>query len=343
MWITVIIPFPIGFTCSVKERPLFEFLSQLPDEWIDIEQEDGMVIVRAANSTTAFKYLLESPPIVPGGSSAHDLFALIKEMDSEDLRWQELPDDLIAGMKICSSYTSEDPANRQYFVVSVHDEEVLACDNTQALLYRLKKPVDGRFIIAPPPVYALRRFEANYFGPYQLDSYCVNYGWTLFRGANVLLSVRNLPSIEQKYFLKNPHLHERIISFFPRDEDGTFIRLPKELSKVLKRFSRLLRSQGRCSHLDRCVTLELTQDQITCSAYRTEGGSADETIVAWQQESIPLGDGPEEGFRIYLDPDALIQGMKDTGTACYIYEDRLILVSDNFRYLLLLRGKKEPL
>lgn len=124
-----------GIYLTVQAEDLFKVISDIAEDYVElIEDEKGNLIVSSTSTTAGMSSLpLEG-----------DLLDLVKSLKLDKIKekdWQDIPEDFIEGLKLCSFSVSKDAANIAYSSIYVDsdgmgDARIYSTDNFRISRYK---------------------------------------------------------------------------------------------------------------------------------------------------------------------------------------------------------------
>lgn len=295
--VCIVVPFPIGFSCSVRANELYKLISGFTSDEILLEQKKGELTARSGKDSSFGLAYSE-----PGAS--HEM---VKSLNHDGLKWKKLPKEVRDAIVLCSFSASKDLSKPELTGVHVRGKDVLSSDNYRISWYQLEKTKMEKEFLVPAS-------GAVHLADYDLSHYSLTESWIHFKGEDVFFSIR----------LLGGEFPQKAMGFFPEKTKRGF-ELPKELNGILDKALVLLQDD---SLLNKQVKLVFGEKEISCRV--------DKQDVGWFFESIPLKKGIKEKMEVEVNPIFLKEILKRSTEVVLVDENRMMFLSDNFKHLIAL-------
>jgi hypothetical protein len=189
---------PLKINGAVPAAPLLAILRKLPEEFVDINLEDGELVIRGKGRKTGLRTQAE--------------VTLPMEKVEEADEWHKLHDDFSDAIFVVSQCVDKDESNYMGSCIHIHPKHIESCDNSQAIRYVLKTRVKEPMLV--------RGSSIKHIVDLSMTEFCETETWIHFRNPDGLIySCR-----------RDPQEYE------PLDEtlavDGAELTLPKGLGEA---------------------------------------------------------------------------------------------------------------
>lgn len=244
--VCLVVPFPIGFSGSVKAEEFYKLISKVSADKIQLTLKENQIVMRAGKSSFGLAY-----------EQSGEIHGMIDSLRHNQLKWITLPEGMKEAIVLCSFSASKDVTKPGLAGVFINNDEVLSSDNYRISWSRLEKGLGESFLIPTS--------SAVHLMNYDLDKFCLSESWIHFKGKNLFFSIRLL---EEEF-------PEKAKEFFPK-ETGEEFELPKELAGVLDKALVLLQEDLL---LDKQVSLTFEDKEILCEVEKQDLGWFKEKIA----------------------------------------------------------------
>ena len=124
---------PLKIEGAVQAAPLLNILRKLPEEEVDIIIEDGQLVVRGNRRRCGIR--MQADVSLP-----------IEKVELAD-EWQELHSDFTDAIYVAQQCVGKDKSNYTGTCIHLHPKYVEACDNKQAVRYKIKTRVKEPILV----------------------------------------------------------------------------------------------------------------------------------------------------------------------------------------------------
>lgn len=287
-------PLPASFHCAVRGKPLVEVVRKLTDEDLTVFLTDKEFRVSGSRDRGAIR--AEQEVLLPYGQ--------VEKPET----WSPVPDELKDALSMAAECASKDEASFVLTCVHVTPEHVEACDDLQMLRYKLKLPLQSRFLI--------RKESAKHVAAVGVDRLAETKHWVHFRNNSGLrISCK-------RYDEEYPELSEEFARF-----KGRKFEFPTSTAEKVE-FGSIFSSENP------------DDDQLTVTIgdgkflIRGDGVSGYGEAFAkfphdkWQGPALSFGIGPKLLTEIV---------QKKNRKKCFVSNERLLAKGGTWTYLACLR------
>ncbi len=134
-----------GMQGAITAKALYDFLSRVKQEEIDLSREKNQVVIKAGRSKAGL--IFEQEVRLP-----------IEEIGQIG-KWKKLPEDFLPALSLCYPACSRDMSRPVLTCVNVRGDKVEASDSYQIIQYQLKKKMPGNFLIPASSVRELIKYD----------------------------------------------------------------------------------------------------------------------------------------------------------------------------------------
>lgn len=118
---------PLDITGAVHAAPLLTVLRKLPEDFVDIRVEDNQLVVKGKGRRSAIR--LQEEVLLP-----------IEKVENAD-DWRKLHEDFSDAIYVAQQCVGKDESNYAATCIHIHPNYIEACDNYQAVRYKIKTRV----------------------------------------------------------------------------------------------------------------------------------------------------------------------------------------------------------
>lgn len=278
---------PLKITGAVPAAQFMGILRKLPEPEIDIEVEDGELICRGKGRRFGVK--IQSEVTLP--------MEKVEEADE----WKKIHDDFKDAIYVCQQCVDKDESNYAGSCIHITPKFIEACDNSQAIRYRIKTRVKEPFLV--------RGSSIKHMVDLGMTEFCETETWIHFRNPDELVySCR-----------RDPQEYEDIEDVF--NVEGSPLVLPKGLGDAAER-AEVFSSENADENE---VRIEIKKGKMKIIG---------DGISGWFTEFKKLKySGKPLAF--HVGPKLLVELVKRYND-CIISPDRLRVDSGNFSYVVAL-------
>lgn len=152
-----------GMQGAITAKALYDFLSRVKQEEIDLSLEKNQVVIKAGRSKAGL--IFEQEVRLP-----------IEEIGQIG-KWKKLPEDFRDGLKLCHPCCSRDMSRPVLTCVNIVDDRIEAANSFQIIQYRMKKKLPGKGFLIPASA-------AKELVRYEIQELSLGESWGHFRTPN---------------------------------------------------------------------------------------------------------------------------------------------------------------
>jgi hypothetical protein len=191
---------PKKLTGAVQAKPLVDLLYKMPEEIVEVEAADDVLLVKGKGRRSGIR-------MEPEVTMPLDKLETVEE-------WKKLHEDFAEGVTIASACAGKDADKFAFTCVHITPKWLEACDNVQMVRYRLKTGIATRALVRKDSIKPIVSLDMTEFGETE--------SWLHFRNpAGLIYSVRRYA---EEYKDIGPYL----------DVHGAKLVLPKRLDKAVQ-------------------------------------------------------------------------------------------------------------
>lgn len=294
--ISVYHPIKTGLNGAVQSEEFHKLISKMGKKTVELEQTENEITIKGGRTKAGVRIQTEIK--LPLDS--------VEERDEDN--WQDIPEGLFEGLKLCISATAKDMASPILTNIAVLPGRLLATDRFRISQYIISKGVKTGFLINARTVPALLNLDATH---YQLTG-----SWLHFQNEEgTVFSCRvyseNFPV-------------EDIDNVLNKSRESVKIQFPEILDSLLERITIFTKQEFR--H-DEEVSISIEGKVMKL---RGEG------IHGWVEETTSMKKGKDLEFSI--NPH-LLKEILSLSKDCMVSDDCVIFSSENFTHLISLSSK----
>ena len=286
---------------AIQAREFQSIVNKLKDEQLNIELEEGMLVIKTKRSKAEMK--IEGQIKMP-----------IDEIQFPE-KWTPLPDRFSVALKDVLPAVSRDASKKLATCVFMHDNMIEASDVDKAARFTFDKNVfpkkkDGIFLPHMPASTVVIRFLP--------EAYASDEGWIHFKNGDAILSCR-------LYY----HGQEFVDLSQFIDADGIVVELPEDLPNALERAGVFIASSDgtEVTHEDRYVNIRIVDGWCVIFG---EGGAGR------YEESMKI-DYKGDDIEFNTDVQTLVNAVAENQTV-EICNGYVKISDENFAYIVSFKG-----
>jgi DNA polymerase III sliding clamp (beta) subunit (PCNA family) len=138
--ISVLHPLKTDFTLFVKANDLIKLLSVTKAEELKLTEKNSKLNIKGKAMNVNLNAIIDE--------EITERMAFIKESMKEELVWNKLPENFISAAKLCSFAASKTEGDFTTSCLFVHDEEIIATDNSRVAIAKLSEKMPKMFLKA---------------------------------------------------------------------------------------------------------------------------------------------------------------------------------------------------
>lgn len=240
-------PFPKDFTGAVAAAPLLAILGKLPEETIKVEVKDGKLKVTGKNRVAAVN--MDAEILLPVGTV------------DPPTEWHNLHEDFEDAVKIVQECAGKDESEFWATCIHVHPKYLEACDNYQAVRFKLKMGISNPTLV--------KRDSLKYLPDLGMTEYSEAEKWIHFRNpAGLVVSCRHYV---EDYKDLSPML----------TVEGTATQLPKNIGEACDKAEVFTAEEE-----ENMVRITLTKGMMRVNGEGAKGWYKERKKVAYDGEQM---------------------------------------------------------
>ena len=282
------------FNCSVKAEDLYNLISSITNEEIELEMKDNQFLVTSKNTKSGFASFSEG-----------DLFEIINKLNNDysTLDWKSLPEDFIQGLSICMFSVSKDSMKGVLSGISVNKEGIISSDDYRITKYQLNETINDSFILPLSSAIELINFS--------ITKYAITESWAHFlTDTKVRFSVRLLTG-------DYPDVSEYLSM---NEKPKTELKFPEKTNELIRHLSTM--TEG-----DTVIEKKL---QVVLEN-KTATFGVEKKGLFWAKKDIPI-DYFDEKLTFLVNPVFFYQVL-EKDVIMKVYENQATFEADNFFHL----------
>lgn len=192
---------PLKINGAVPAMPLLNVLRGLPEEEVDINLEGNLLVIRGKGRKSGIR------------TQAEVTLAIEKAEIGDE--WKKVHEDFSDAISVAKLCVDKDQSNYAGSCIHIHRKYVEACDNSQAIRYRLKTGVQEPILV--------RGSSIKHIDSLGMTEFCETEAWIHFRNpSGLIFSCR-----------RDPQPYESLDTVL--EMEGEPLTLPKGLGEAAKR------------------------------------------------------------------------------------------------------------
>ncbi len=274
--------FETDFRCAVQAEAFFKLITKYDMNEIEITiEEDGFLHVKKGKSDSEFN--IETEFECP--------------ISVSKVVWNELPEDFVNGITVCSYTTGNDFTEIRNVCVHVDKEVVESTDTKRITQYFLGSDVEDEMFIPKTLI--------KYIGQINPIEYSMNEDWLYFRNSSEVTMAFRITLVKDYYDLQD---------IIDSNLEGEEIQLPDKIVDALEKAEIFLTNQFEG---DRFVKITTKKGQLIIEGKGIGGKHVSKMKVDF-----------EGSVNFEINPRAMIE-MMINGNTLILNEDSLVMETDN--------------
>lgn len=283
---------PLKLSGAVQAGPLLAILRKLPEDEVDVLTEDGFLVIKGKGRRSRVR--MQEDVVLP--------FDKVEIPDE----WKTLHTDFQDAVYVANQCVGKDESQYQTTCIHITKKYIEACDNHQAVRYKIKTPISEDFLV--------RGASIKHIISLDMTEFCESDSWIHFRNPTGLIYScrRDLQEYEP--------LDDLL------DLEGEEVTLPKGLIDASSRAETFSAENADNNE----VMIKIEDDRLTIEGIGVSGDHKEIKKVKYQ--------GPMIAFTV--GPKLLVELVKRYND-CILSPERLKVDTGKFQYIVALGDPEE--
>lgn len=277
---------------AVQAAPLLQLLSRLPEDHVEISVEDGELIIKGKRRRAGLRMSAEVTMPIETVETAE--------------AWKRLHEEFSDAVHVAHQCCGKDEANYTSTCINITRKWIEACDNHQAVRYRLKTQVAESFLV--------RGASLKHIVSLNMTEFAETDAWVHFRNpTGLVLSCR-----------RDVQAYEPLDSLLTGD--GTKLVIPKGLAEAAAK-AEIFSAENAD---DNEVTVEIKPGAIVLSGQGVSGWYRETRKTKYRGEPLTFTVAPK-----------LLSDLVKRFTECVVCPGKLLVDGGKFMYVVALGQKAD--